>query len=1366
MKKLFQMDFMLKCIVGGDVDYRNDQGSAHRQFFEAYLREMLNLVGLEVQINYFLRQQGLSEDRSSSESEKDDGRKAEEEDLHSYASGSTEDVSRDMALQVDAAQLQKEGKSFYREFARMKEMNGSKKQEDYAMIDATVELEGQDEALHGKLRGGMNKYAPLANEQDEVESDDAEDYHAATGWDDAEEESCDPLEESFHSTSSGGRSFYEEYFARKAAMRGGAGGSSTTTNKKLTEALGALAEVVKNFDTQKEPETAEQIVQLLGETVQTWQQKMPTRNEMKSQLRRFHQLLEKDAHQLAEPHARKESEAGKAKQQSFYGEFVKKFQEEEESNPNKWQTKGKGKNKGKGKGKGKSAADALPRFDIMRILPTKSMTTWQVLGKELEAAKEPTGMAVIMDSVDRMVEYQALSKAHGLTNEITMIAKMVDSDITGVENAVTLWLPYLSNLALVQAVVATTTGTKSTLKGVEPVKKDAKDKEGQEKFVTLRMVVDLKLIAEKKVRDHYKEQPHVSLHHALGKSTFKEIKTHGWTVGDELLTGYCSVRPESVNEILNLSGRAGVFSSRLRQDVSEYPAVTWLRKEDGETDLRYHERALEKAKECNTSLTRRQGGGAYIGLLKEDDEARNHAWQISGIPLTWGPSSVRTWLEENDWHVEMAPKPPSHRHKCWSIQGYSKSEPLRKEFAFQLQCGSKINNITIYRWQKQRKPSKEEKEKDKQLKGARWWSSDMTDPIEDLTEVTPTLQFSPEVAATVMDVDDKDNENGDGTAGKRAAFEGNKGSSPHKKKPKKAAEETLQGGSQGPIGSILLNLGGSGECGWRALSWSIAVANKTSPEQATDNVETLSTTLRVKTMNFLKVNCNRWKESWCVDDAATATTEDGPPAQCYEDFLKVLDRPKRWLCGLGITAVALQLKCTIVVWQFVGSSAKETHDQTKWRRAAIVKGTKGKDNGRPILAVVLHKGHYYALRYPPLRKAWPREWLNSPEEDEHSIPVTQDYTEAAEITTVCRGGGDDPFCTPKKKRSEEKVIDEMLRTFSTQRARSTNRDEEMLRTFSTSRASSSRKKADEVMLKTCEPMRDGSKGSSKKVIKQHLKKDETEQCWMCPICQEKIVIDNRKKATNMIGRHLKNLHSAIYQNALQENQARNRRGTGLGMAGLVKHVAFKKIPKDKWMEEAEFVCPYCEEALPKIGGVSTGKLDARYYMIRLSKRQHLAFDCKHKDAKKGTTLRQYAKDAWAKFGDKYGPIFIKDGKTEEWYTNSRWVEKVKKQGHQPVVFQFAKRVLYWKGKFQMVCVKCRKGLSNGDNERLKQCDGVVSRLACSPGPAFWKQIEINRMKKTAMEKLRMTTTEVAKAYEASSTFRCGKAMKKRGSKKL
>lgn len=267
----------------------------------------------------------------------------------------------------------------------------------------TTKGEGQ-RALNQLFRGGMaNRFEPLAGtdderEQEELEDDDSKsiDYFSEPSSPEKgnEESSTEGSQGGDLDTSmvtvSSGRSYYAEFFQRKAGIQGGAGGSNTTQNARLTKAVEALGEVMKSFETppsQTEAATQEAVINKIAKLVEQWKEKTPTREQMREQLRKMYGLLEKDLHKRVDPKESREHKGAEI-QQSFYGDFVKKLREEtDEGFVQKGPKKGKGKGKSKAKGKNEKA-DTLPKFDMQKICPTKALTTWQLLSRNLEAGKD------------------------------------------------------------------------------------------------------------------------------------------------------------------------------------------------------------------------------------------------------------------------------------------------------------------------------------------------------------------------------------------------------------------------------------------------------------------------------------------------------------------------------------------------------------------------------------------------------------------------------------------------------------------------------------------------------------------------------------------------------------------------------------------------------------------------------------------------------------------------------------------------------------------------------------------------------------------------------------------------------------------
>ena len=626
-QKLFVLDFVYHvfcpaCLEGsGDLDMQSGKMKAF--IFET----MVERISEEVQIRYFLQQQGLQQEEQK------------ETALPDCASGSTEDVPRDTGKvaeavkekedaevaigtlheekenlpfgysgQIDEREEEDNGRPNYlgnedvcwrsddhippawaeaddEDWIINKRFNKDKKsisQSFYPRPDGRRDAEQGGgifaDVTNKSLRGGMNRFEALAEDDQDDGNEDCEHCSKSEDWsDDNDDEELD----SSTMTVESGKSYYAEYFQRKAEMRGGAGGANTTKNKQLTNALDALATVMKQLDaTQEEDDSAENVVGKIAKIAKQWQEKTPTKGEMRNELQRLHKLLEKDVRQRVDPSASREAQSDQ--QQSFYGDFVRKLKETNDGKDKEWTTKGKGKGgkAGKAKGKGKPATN-MQRFDLQKIWPQKDISTSQILGRELESGKEPSGTVVAVESLEQMAQFQSLAKAHQLKKVVTLVTKANDDEPTSIANADTVWLPYLSNLALVKAVVATTTGVKAEVKGMEPIK-NKKSASMHDDAVTLRIVVDLWLIEEERARDYLRSHPHASLHHIMKKTQCQEIKTHGWVTGPDLLSGYCTLGAKDAVIVLSHSGKGGVFTSRLRQDVAQQPPVTWVRIEEKE----------------------------------------------------------------------------------------------------------------------------------------------------------------------------------------------------------------------------------------------------------------------------------------------------------------------------------------------------------------------------------------------------------------------------------------------------------------------------------------------------------------------------------------------------------------------------------------------------------------------------------------------------------------------------------------------------------------------------------------------------------------------------------------------------------------
>ena len=178
--------------------------------------------------------------------------------------------------------------------------------------------------------------------------------------------------------------------------------------------------------------------------------------------------------------------------------------------------------------------------------------------------------------------------------------------------------------------------------------------------------------------------------------------------------------------------------------------------------------------------------------------------------------------------------------------------------------------------------------------------------------------------------------------------------------------------------------------------------------------------------------------------------------------------------------------------------------------------------------MVLHYGHYYALRLPPLKKHWPQEWAVVKDDE---IPLTQDVENHKLLNPICRGGGRDAFTTPKKARRNS-IEDDMLRTCSSV----CSEQEDLLRTCDTALSN--------LGCSIASKRSNRSNAASSSKVKKTMKKKFN---WTCPICAQVLSYDHKRKETSKICKHLQRYQYAVWHNAFLQNHSRNTRSSGLGL---------------------------------------------------------------------------------------------------------------------------------------------------------------------------------------------------------------------------
>ena len=162
-----------------------------------------------------------------------------------------------------------------------------------------------------------------------------------------------------------------------------------------------------------------------------------------------------------------------------------------------------------------------------------------------------------------------------------------------------------------------------------------------------------------------------------------------------------------------------------------------------------------------------------------------------------------------------------------------------------------------------------------------------------------------------------------------------------------------------------LELGGTGDCGWRSIAFQLAAINTKTCNLA-DNVmskiATLGKALRSQALFHLCEVDQEWQKHWAPDDAWTPLTEDGPPAKDFKTFApETLHRDNRWICPYGLMAVAAVKKVHLIIWQYKGE------DNEPWTKIAVISPSDEKKRF-PIIHLAKDGGHYMPLISDTMQK--------------------------------------------------------------------------------------------------------------------------------------------------------------------------------------------------------------------------------------------------------------------------------------------------------------------------------------------------------------------------------------------------------------
>ena len=446
-----------------------------------------------------------------------------------------------------------------------------------------------------------------------------------------------------------------------------------------------------------------------------------------------------------------------------------------------------------------------------------------------------------------------------------------------------------------------------------------------------------------------------------------EARTYAWREAEVdskvQLIGYAKASKEVAEKLLQSGGRHGIFCEPLSCDKPQRAPVKWIERYTGETPDEYFRRSLTEATNAKVPLACRRGAGACLGLRGVTVENKpSIKWSVTGVPTGWSPQTLDGWLQSHRWKdVRLVQAPRATKGK-WTFVGTLPEDCRTVDEPLVYQSGQHV--LTINRWSRA-KPVYNETWTGY---GSTWFrgrpqegpfpaqppSTDDVLMIPKEGEAQSSATAAPGSTPVPTDAEDQE------------------AKTPEKPKPKKQkpatdAAATNKGTKRakpvvepGPQGTVIWDLGGSGDCGYRAIAAAMALRSGKTPDQIKACIDKLAVSVKAKAHNWLVTHWE-WRDTWAMDPSATELQEAGSIPSSPDEYLDAVLRPARWLDGLVAQAIASALQTDILIFQ--------KRANQKWSMTCRVQASQ--DLLRDPIILLLSDDHYRTIDdYSRASKSW------------------------------------------------------------------------------------------------------------------------------------------------------------------------------------------------------------------------------------------------------------------------------------------------------------------------------------------------------------------------------------------------------------
>eukprot|EP00435_Cladocopium_sp_Y103_P071626 s534_g38.t1 len=568
--------------------------------------------------------------------------------------------------------------------------------------------------------------------------------------------------------------------------------------------------------------------------------------------------------------------------------------------------------------------------------------------EKLEAGQSPDGLACVCQTLLQVQDMQRLATLHKLTEKGFALILTPDKTKAGESNLMYLPTYEKGRVSIRQFCVFP---LPKTLPAMPTQKARATEVSAEKAPLAVFRLTIPKVMVTRDLWETLKCSPRNMVNKTFGDKTVRS--TYGWQEvkfankkqpePEILLQGFLRCPEKSVDHVLMLSGKDGIFADRLSHERSPRPNVWWIPRKESEDMISYFTRATAEAKKENTSICFRKGGSTCLGLRLQANKSipQLHAWTLHGAPRHWFGQDVLQCLFDAGCSEAAIIRPPG-KQKAWLVKAIVPDENSLGVMA--IHAGSQVMYLN--------------RVINKQRRSTEVMSVIRSKLSAKSTQVSPDALIqkaaAPKPERPRSRSPNKEKESNDATA---------KDSS--KTAPKaKSRENGVFARIADRVTSV--ECGGEGNCGYNCLAAGLALDKGETFDHFKDLLHTRGKTMRNDIYKHLDKHASEYRPFF-TPAAPNEGIDAGPSPTTWSEYLECTLREGRWIDGISLKAASKRFGIQIIVVPLEGEAKDEpmSFGETRSSREPIV------------LLLNDQQGHYTLAQLKEGRQ-WPKEWIQAP----------------------------------------------------------------------------------------------------------------------------------------------------------------------------------------------------------------------------------------------------------------------------------------------------------------------------------------------------------------------------------------------------